>query len=286
MKQIIINPTVTTREYESLGKYFREIEKFFPVKPEEEVTLAEKIRLGDQRALERLTKANLKFVISVAKQYQHMGLSLGDLINEGNMGLIVAAKRYDESRGFKFISYAVWWIRQAIISALAEHARTIRLPYNKIALQNRVYKVIARLEQDLGRKPSVEEIGENIGIAAVKVMALLDRSEVSLSLDAPVSKDDDYSLGEMLPHPGARPDDDVMAEAVKTEIRCALRVVSEREREILILYFGLGHLGPMALEDIANRFGITKEHIGRLKEGALRKLRNCSSAGLLLSCLG
>jgi RNA polymerase primary sigma factor len=285
MKNIVISPNITNREYPSLDKYFNEIEKIAPVKPEEEVILAEKIRLGDYAALERLTTANLRFVITVAKQYQHMGLTLGDLINEGNLGLIIAAKRYDETKGFKFISYAVWWIRQSIITALADHARTVRLPYNKLMLMTRVYKAISVLEQKYGRKPDPSEVAEYIGVPVYHVSDALKRSYTGLSLYEPAFNDEEFSPIDYLPHTGAGTDDQLMLESIKAEISDSMQVLSPREREILILYYGLGQLPAMNLIEISKRYNITKEHTGRLKDQALKKLRNCTHAPVLQSCL-
>jgi RNA polymerase primary sigma factor len=285
MKQLVISQTITNREFRSLDKYFSEIEKIAPIKIDEEVLLAKKIRQGDHASLERLTKANLRFVISVAKQYQNMGLTLGDLINEGNVGLITAAKRYDETKGFKFISYAVWWIRQSIIAALAEHARTVRLPYNKLTLMNKVYKAFTILEQEYKRKPTPEELAEYVEAPAYQVAEMLKRSDMSMSIYEPMHHDEEFSHIDKLQHTGAGTDDQVMLEAVRTEINYSMRVLSKREHEILILYFGLGQSPAMPLIEIGKRYNITKEHAGRLKGQALEKLRNCTYAPVLQSCL-
>lgn len=285
MKQLVISQNITIREYRSLDKYFNEIEKIKPITAEEEVMLSEKIKQGDQAAFERLTKANLRFVISVAKRYQNMGLTLGDLINEGNIGLIIATKRYDETKGFKFISYAVWWIRQSIISALAEHARTVRLPHNKLSLLTKLYKAFTILEQEHNRKPTADELGEYLGVAAFKVSELLKCSGMSLSLSEPFVNENGFTPLEVLQDTGEGPEDKVMFESVKVEIAHSMRVLSHREREILILYFGLGKLPSMTLEEIGNRYDISKEHVGRIRERALQKLRHCTHAPTLKSCL-
>jgi RNA polymerase primary sigma factor len=285
MKQLVISKNITTREYKSLDKYFNEVEKIAQIKPEEEIVLAEKIRQGDHSALERLTKANLRFVITVAKQYQNLGLTLGDLINEGNTGLIIAAKRYDETKGFKFISYAVWWIRQSIITALMQHSRTVRLPYNKLTLLTKVYRASVKLEQLLGRKPSMDEMGEYVGLSAFDISELLKQSDMTRSLHEPFVNEEGFLPLDVLQHAGAGPDDELMFESVKTEIKHSMRVLSQRERGILIMFFGLGKMPAMRLDEIGDRYSITKEHAGRLKDRALHKLRNCTNAPTLRSCL-
>jgi RNA polymerase primary sigma factor len=286
MRQLIISKSITQREYQSLDKYFNEIDKIGLVSTQEEVVLAQKIREGDQQALERLTKTNLRFVVSVAKQYQNQGLTLGDLINEGNIGLIIAAKRYDETKGFKFISYAVWWIRQSIISAIAEQARMVRLPYNQLSLLSKIYKAISKLEQDHGRKPSIEELAEYLEIPVTKTAELLGNSDNHLlSMDEPFRQDEEHTLHDVLQTNETSPDRYVMHDSISKEIQYSLNVLGKRDRELLVLFFGLGTFSPLSLEEIGKRFKITKEHVGRLKEKALDKLRNCSNAPLLMSCL-
>lgn len=285
MRELVISKSITQREYKSLDKYFNEIDKIDLISTQEEVTLARRIREGDQAALERLTKTNLRFVVSVAKQYQGQGLTLGDLINEGNMGLIIAARRYDETRGFKFISYAVWWIRQSIISAIAEHARIVRLPYNQLTLLGKLYKTHSKLEQEYGRTPSYEELAECMELPIGKVKEMMNKSGINISLDEPFQEEEGYSLLDVLPNNDPYTDRIVEQEAVAKEIHHTLKVLSKRERELLALYFGLGTFSPLPLEEIGRRFNITKEHAGRLKERALVKLRNCSNSAVLMSCL-
>jgi RNA polymerase primary sigma factor len=284
MKPLVINKTITLRELDSLEKYFREIEGIAPIKPEEEVELAKKIRFGDHTALEKLTKANLRFVISVAKQFQNRGLMLGDLINEGNIGLMIAAKRYDETKGFKFISYAVWWIRQSIIIALAEHARTVRLPYNKLSQLSRISKATESLECKYHRKPTEGELSEHLGIPECKISEILGLSNNSQSLFMP-RENAAISPIDVLEHPDAAPDNSVMFDSIKTEINNSLRILDQRDRAIIILYYGLSDLPALTLQDIGERFGISKEHTGRLKERALQRLKNSSCAPILQSCL-
>jgi RNA polymerase primary sigma factor len=285
MRQLVISKSITQREYKSLDKYFNEIDKIDLISTQEEVMLARRIKEGDQAALERLTKTNLRFVVSVAKQYQNQGLTLGDLINEGNMGLIIAAKRYDETKGFKFISYAVWWIRQSIITAIAEHARMVRLPYNQLTLLSKLYRAFAKLEQDHGRKPSNEELAEYLGIATDKVLELLNKSGTNVSIDEPFRTDDDYTLLDILQNNESCADCYVVRDSITKEIQYSMKVLSKRDRELLTMFFGLGAFSPLSLEEIGKRFNITKEHVGRLKEKALNKLRNCSNATVLMSCL-
>jgi RNA polymerase primary sigma factor len=286
MRHLVISRSITQREYKSLDKYFNDIDKIDLITTQEEVLLAEKIRAGDHAALERLTKTNLRFVVSVAKQYQNQGLTLGDLINEGNMGLMIAAKRYDETRGFRFISYAVWWIRQSIVTALAEHARIVRLPYSKLNLLNKLYKVTAKLEQAYGRKPTTEELAQVLEIPIKKISDLMNKSGVvNVSIDERLGYDEEYSLLDVLRNDEPDTDDSIMYESIKQEIQHSFTVLSQRDRDLLILFFGLGPDSPMSLQEIGKRFNITKEHVGRLKEKALDKLRNCSNAPVLMSCL-
>lgn len=286
MKQLVISKTITQREFKSLDMYFSEIDKISLISAQEEVVLAQKIREGDHAALERLTKTNLRFVVSVAKQYQNQGLTLGDLINEGNMGLIIAAKRYDETRGFKFISYAVWWIRQSIVAAIAEHSRVVRMPYNQLTMLSKLYKAAAKLEQDHGRKPSIEELADCLEISAERVAELLFNSSTHpVSIDEPMNEDGEHTLLDVLQNNDKGADHSVESESVQKEIQHSFKVLSKRDRELLVLFFGLGSFSPLSLEEIGRRFNISKEHVGRLKDKALDKLRNCSNAPVLMSCL-
>jgi RNA polymerase primary sigma factor len=285
MKQLIISKNITLHEYKSLNKYFNEVDKIGLLSPEEEVVLARRIREGDQAALERLTKTNLRFVISVAKQYQNQGLTLGDLINEGNIGLIIAAKRFDETRGFKFISYAVWQIRQSIMTALAEHVRMVRLPYSQLTLLRKFSKSYAKLEQEYGRRPSGQELAECMELPLEKIYEVMDRPDISVSIDEPLKDKEGYTLLDVMPNSEPRSDYHVNNEAIAVEIQNSLKVLSKRDREVLAMFFGLGTFSPLTLEEIGARFNITKEQVGRLKEKALLKLRNCSYAPTLMSCL-
>lgn len=286
MRHLVISRNITQREYRSLDKYFNEIDKIALLSTQEEVTLARRIREGDQVALDRLTKANLRFVVSVAKQYQNQGLTLGDLINEGNMGLIIAAKRYDETRGFKFISYAVWWIRQSMLAAIAEQARMVRLPYNQLTLLSKLYKTYAHLEQEYCRKPTTEELAENMELPVEKIMEMMNKSGVNISIDEPFQEGENYALSDILTNNEYCTDCHVELDAVATEINHSFKVLSNRDRQLLAMFFGLGNSSPLSLEEIGKRFNITKEHVGRLKDRALNKLRKCSYAPVLISCLG
>ena len=283
MKQLVISQSITEREYGSLNKYFNDVNKLDLLSAKDEVDLARRIREGDQVALERLVKANLRFVISVAKQYQHQGLTLGDLISEGNIGLMMAAKRYDETRGFKFISYAVWWIRQSIVSAISENARTVRLPYNQLTMLSKLHKAFTKLEQDYGRKPSIEEVADYMEITADKVAELIHKSGVSISIDEPFNGEEDYSLLDILHNNDYDTDHGVIKEAIVKEVHSSLKVLNQREREILFMFFGIGTYTPLSMEEIGERFNITKEHVGRLKTKALNKLKYCSNAPDLMS---
>jgi RNA polymerase primary sigma factor len=285
MKRLVIAQNVTWHEYESLDKYFNEINKIMLLSPEEEAVLAAKIREGDQSSLERLTKANLRFVVSVAKQYQQQGLTLGDLINEGNCGLIMAAKRYDETKGFKFISYAVWWIRQSIIMAIAEHSRLVRLPYGQLTLLRKINKAIAKLEQCYGRTASVEEVSDSIGIGTDKVAELLSKSSRDISIDEPLGQNKEMTLLQVFKNEDEAADHWVINDAVREEIKYSLKVLGNRERELIILYFGLGTFFPLSLEEIGKKFSITITHARRLKDKALTELRNSPNAAVLMSCI-
>ncbi len=261
-------------EDRSLDLYLREIGETPLINAAEEVRLARKIKQGDKLALEKLTKANLRFVVSVAKQYQNQGLSLADLINEGNIGLIKAAKRFDETRGFKFISYAVWWIRQAILQALAEQSRVVRLPLNRIGTISKIRKTSARLAQTHERQPNIEELAKELEVDVEKVREALQHTGRHLSMDAPFNEDDDNSLLDVLPDDeDTSPDDTLMDESLKIDIERALSLLHPREAEITRLYFGIGREHPLTLEEIGQRFGLTRERVRQIKEKALRKLR-------------
>jgi RNA polymerase primary sigma factor len=288
MRQLKISKSITNRESQSLEKYLQEIGKVEMISAEEEVRLAKLIKKGDQQALEKLTKANLRFVVSVAKQYQNQGLSLPDLINEGNLGLIKAASRFDETRGFKFISYAVWWIRQSIIQALAEQARIVRLPLNKVGLSNKVNKALQALEQQFEREPSVEELSEFLNIDAEEVVASLGSGFRHLSMDMPLSDGEDSTLIDVLQNPNASETDEqlVRIDSMKQEIERSLRVLTERQQEVIRLFFGIGEDHPISLEEIGERFGITRERVRQIKDKAITKLRSTSRSQYLKSYMG
>ena len=262
------------RQQRMLDQYLQEIGQIPLLTPEEEVDLARRIKQGDQDSLHRLTRANLRFVVSVAKKYQGQGLSLADLINEGNYGLIKAAQRFDETRGFKFISYAVWWIRQAILQALAEQSRVVRLPLNRIGTISKIRKTSARLAQEHERAPNLEELADELEIDVEKVREAMQHTGRHLSMDAPFNEDDDNSLLDVLPSDeGISPDDQLLDESVKIDIERALSLLHPREAEITRLYFGIGREHPLTLEEIGQRFGLTRERVRQIKEKALRKLR-------------
>jgi len=261
----------------SLDLYLREIGETSLISSSEEISLARRIKEGDEEALEELTKANLRFVVSVAKQYQNQGLSLADLINEGNIGLIKAAKRFDETRGFKFISYAVWWIRQAILQALAEQSRIVRLPLNRVGALHRIGKISSNLEQEFGREPMTEEIAERLEMSPEEVSETLKISNNHLSLDAPFNEGEDSNLLDVLKDEfQPSPDRDLLGESLKVEIENALGTLTEREAEVITLYFGINRLKPMTLEEIGNQFNLTRERVRQIKEKAIRRLRHAS----------
>ena len=286
MRQLKITKSITNRESASLDKYLQEIGREELVSPEEEVELAQRIQKGDKAALEKLTKANLRFVVSVAKQYQNQGLSLPDLINEGNLGLIKAAEKFDETRGFKFISYAVWWIRQSILQALAEQSRIVRLPLNQVGALNKINKALSKFEQENERQPSSEELSEMIDVSKEKISDTLRVSGRHVSVDAPFVEGEDNSLLDVLPN-----DDSPMAdrglvnESLNTEIERALSTLSGREREIIKSFFGIG-CQEMTLEEIGERFGLTLERVRQIKEKAIRRLKSPSRSKLLKGYLG
>ena len=262
------------RQQRMLDQYLQEIGQIQLFTPQEEVTLAQAIKQGDQNALHRLTRANLRFVVSVAKKYQGQGLTLADLINEGNYGLIKAAQRFDETRGFKFISYAVWWIRQAILQALAEQSRVVRLPLNRIGTISKIRKTSARLAQTHERQPNIEELAVELEVDVEKVREAMQHTGRHLSMDAPFNEDDDNSLLDVLPDDeDTKPDDSLMDESLKIDIERALNLLHPREAEITRLYFGIGREHPLTLEEIGQRFGLTRERVRQIKEKALRKLR-------------
>jgi len=262
------------RQQRMLDQYLQEIGQIALLTPQEEVDLARRIKQGDQEALHRLTRANLRFVVSVAKKYQGQGLTLADLINEGNYGLIKAAQRFDETRGFKFISYAVWWIRQAILQALAEQSRVVRLPLNRIGTISKIRKTSARLSQTHERQPNIEELAQELEVDVEKVREAMQHTGRHLSMDAPFNEDDDNSLLDVLPDDDdVKPDDTLMDESLKIDIERALSLLHPREAEITRLYFGIGREHPLTLEEIGQRFGLTRERVRQIKEKALRKLR-------------
>ena len=287
MRQLKITKQVTNRETASLDKYLQEIGKVDLITAEEEVELAQKIRAGDENALDKLTKANLRFVVSVAKQYQNQGLTLPDLINEGNLGLIKAARRFDETRGFKFISYAVWWIRQSILQALAEQSRIVRLPLNKIGSINKINKMFAFLEQANERVPSAEEIAKELDMTISDVKESMKNSGRHVSMDAPLVEGEDSNLYDVLRSgESPNPDKDLLHESLRTEIERALETLTPREADVIRLYFGLGNQHPMTLEEIGETFDLTRERVRQIKEKAIRRLKHTSRSKILKTYLG
>jgi len=308
MRQLKITKSITNRESQSLEKYLQEIGKVELVSPEDEVKLARLIKQGDQKALDRLTKGNLRFVVSVAKQYQNQGLSLPDLINEGNLGLIKAAQRFDETRGFKFISYAVWWIRQSILQSLAEQARIVRLPLNKVGLTNRIQKTYSQLEQEYEREPSAEEVAEALGMDIEEVTASMNISSRHVSMDSPMSEGEENTLLDVLENPNASPmsegeentlldvlenpnaektdGDLVYNQSLKTEIERSLTTLTERQKEVICFFFGIGVDHPMSLEDIGEKFSLTRERVRQIKDKAITKLKTNTRCQVLRTYLG
>ena len=283
MRQLKITKQVTNRETASLDKYLQEIGKVDLITAEEEVELAQRVKQGDQLALEKLTKANLRFVVSVAKQYQNQGLTLPDLINEGNLGLIKAAQRFDETRGFKFISYAVWWIRQSILQALAEQSRIVRLPLNKIGSINKINKTYAFLEQSHERPPSAEEIANELDMTINDVKESMKNSGRHVSMDAPLVEGEDSNLYDVLRSgESPNPDKELIHESLRTEIERALETLTPREADVIKLYFGLGNHHPMTLEEIGETFDLTRERVRQIKEKAIRRLKPVSYTHLTL----
>ena len=288
MRQLKITKSITNRESQSLEKYLQEIGKVDLLTPEEEVDLAKKIKQGDQMALEKLTKANLRFVVSVAKQYQNQGLSLSDLINEGNLGLIKAAQRFDETRGFKFISYAVWWIRQSILQALAEQSRIVRLPLNKVGSLNKINKAFSELEQEYEREPSSDELAELLEIPTEEVETTLGVAARHVSMDAPFVEGEDNSLLDVLENGTTAGTDQGLEynESLSREIDRSLSTLTDRQCDVIKLYFGIGVEHPMSLEDIGEKFGLTRERVRQIKDKAINKLRSKSRSKLLKNYLG
>jgi RNA polymerase primary sigma factor len=287
MRQLKITKQVTNRESKSLDKYLQDISKLPLITADEEVELAQRIRKGDQVALDKLATANLRFVVSVAKQYQNQGLTLPDLINEGNAGLVKAAKRFDETRGFKFISYAVWWIRQSILQALAEQSRIVRLPLNKIGSINKINKMYAYLEQANERPPSAEEIAKELDMTINDVKESMKNSGRHVSMDAPLVEGEDSNLYDVL-RSGESPNPDrvLLHESLRTEIERALETLTPREADVIRLYFGLGDQHPMTLEEIGETFDLTRERVRQIKEKAIRRLKHTSRSKILMTYLG
>jgi len=285
MRQLKISQSITNRESQSLDKYLTEIGKVDLITADEEVILAQKIREGDQAALERLTKTNLRFVVSVAKQYQNQGLTLGDLINEGNLGLIKAAKRFDETKGFKFISYAVWWIRQSILSAVAEQSRIVRLPLNQIGSLNKIRQAFSKLEQQYEREPSQAELAETLETTEDKISDSLSNSGRHVSMDAPFVQGEENTLLDVLQNNEPTTDDFLMEESLSQEIMRSLVTLAEREREVIVLFFGLGNNYPLSLEEIGEKYNLTRERVRQIKDKALQRLRHTSRSNLLQSYL-
>ncbi|MCR5199172.1 MAG: RNA polymerase sigma factor RpoD/SigA [Prevotella sp.] len=286
MRQLKITKSITNRESETLDKYLQEIGKEELIGPEEEVELAQQIKKGDRKALERLTRANLRFVVSVAKQYQNQGLSLPDLINEGNFGLIKAAEKFDETRGFKFISYAVWWIRQSILQAIAEQSRIVRLPLNQVGSVNKINRAMNQFEQENERRPSIEELSEHVDIPQEKIDEAISINTRHVSVDAPLSNDEEGSLLDVLVNNDApAADRQLVNESLKSEIDNALQTLNERERNIIKAFFGIGE-PEMTLDEIGTKFGLTRERVRQIKEKALRRLRTNNKHFILKAYLG
>lgn len=288
MRQLKISKSITNRENESLDRYLHEISKVALITAEEEVQLAQQIKKGDQVALETLTKANLRFVVSVAKQYQNQGLSLGDLINEGNLGLMKAAQRFDETRGFKFISYAVWWIRQSILQALAEQSRIVRLPLNKVGALNRINRAFSKLEQEFEREPTADEIAELVELNEEEIIRTMRMAGRHISTDAPVDADDQYTMSDILQSPGMEATDDRLSntESLKIEMEESLGSLSARQQQVVRMYFGFGRERGMSLEDIGNKLGLTRERVRQIKDKALSRLRVSARNSRLKHFLG
>jgi len=287
MRQLKISKQITNRESQSLDKYLQEIGKVDLLTPDEEVELAKRIKESDQIALEKLTKANLRFVVSVAKQYQNQGLSLGDLINEGNLGLIKAAQRFDETRGFKFISYAVWWIRQSILQALAEQSRIVRLPLNRVGSLNKISKTFSELEQKYEREPSPEELAEVLEVTTAEVVETMKISGRHVSMDAPFVQGEENSLLDVLENDSEEtPDSGLITDSLRREVQRALSTLTQREADVITLCFGLNGEHAMTLEEIGEKFSLTRERVRQIKEKAIRRLRHTSRSKALKPYLG
>lgn len=286
MRQLKITRQITNRDSKSLEKYFQEISKIDLITAEEEVELAHRIKQGDQKALDKLVSANLRFVVSAAKQYQNRGLKLSDLINEGNLGLVKAAKRFDETRGFKFISYAVWWIRQSMLQAIANKGKTIRIPQNKLATNRKIFQVYARLEQKFERPPSAKEIADELDIAEDKVKSVIKSSGRALSLDAPLKEGETSTLQTVLQSKeGTSPDRGMMQESLSTDIDEVLKTIPSRQRDVLRLYYGLGNEKARSVAEIGDLFDLTRERVRQIRERALKGLRNKSRSEVLMAHL-
>src|ERR1700710_201704 len=285
MRQLKITQSITNRESQSLDKYLHEIGKVDLITAEEEVILAQKIREGDQAALERLTKTNLRFVVSVAKQYQNQGITLGDLINEGNLGLIKAAKRFDETKGFKFISYAVWWIRQSIISAISDQSRSVRLPLNQIGTLSKIRKVQSQLEQEFERDPTPEELAESLETTVEKIADSLRNSGRQVSIDAPFQQGEEGTLLDVMHNDDPSTDSMLIHDSLATELNRSLSKLGERDREVLILFYGLGNNHTHTLEEIGEKFILTRERVRQIKDKALQRIKQSSRSGALQSYL-
>ncbi|MEM6522456.1 MAG: RNA polymerase sigma factor RpoD/SigA [Bacteroidota bacterium] len=287
MRQLKISKQITNRESQSLDKYLQEIGKVDLLTPDEEVELAQRIKDGDHLALEKLTKANLRFVVSVAKQYQNQGLTLGDLINEGNLGLIKAAQRFDETRGFKFISYAVWWIRQSILQALAEQSRIVRLPLNRVGSLNKISKTFSELEQKFEREPSPDELAEVLEVTTAEVVDTMKISGRHVSMDAPFAQGEENRLLDVLENElEETPDSELMNDSLRREVQRALSTLTQREADVITLYFGLNGEHALTLEEIGEKFGLTRERVRQIKEKAIRRLRHTSRSKALKPYLG
>jgi len=288
MRQLKISKSITNRESESLEKYLQEIGKVELIRADEEAQLAELIRKGDQKALDKLTKANLRFVVSVAKQYQNQGLSLSDLINEGNLGLIKAAQRFDETKGFKFISYAVWWIRQSILQALAEQSRIVRLPLNKVGLNSKINKAFSLLEQEFERPPTPEEIAQYLDIEVDEVISTLNMGGKHLSMDQPITEGEDGSLIDMLENENAVKTDSKLInnDSLNIELERSLNTLTPRQKEVVTYFFGIGVDHPLSLEDLGEKYNLTRERVRQIKDKAILKLRETSQSNMLRGFLG
>jgi len=287
MRQLKISKSITNRETESLERYLQEIGKVDLITPEEEARLAVRIRQGDKEALDRLTKANLRFVVSVAKQYQNQGMTLSDLINEGNVGLIKAAQKFDETRGFKFISYAVWWIRQSILQALADQARIVRVPLNKVGLTGRITKAFSALEQEFEREPSPEEIADALNEDLEEVYASLNINVRHVSMDQPIENGEDGSLIDLMADKNATPtDSSLLDESLNTELHRSLNALTQRQKEVIVSFFGIGLDHPLSLEDIGAQYNLTRERVRQIKDKAIIRLQESSHSRLLRAFMG